>query len=105
MVGQRIADLRPVERDDGDAVADCAEQFICAGIDGDFACRHSASPISILLPSLRRAKRRSNPAFFPWHGLLRFARNDSNVWRVTLSKLLHPGPQFHLPGPGAARLL
>ncbi len=52
-VRQRIADFRPVQRDDGDAVADHAQEFIGAGVDGDVGghvspncfvlCRHCGS--------------------------------------------------------------
>src|ERR1700730_10051262 len=65
----------------------------------------SNSPQFPLASTLRAAKRQSNPAFLAWHGLLRCARNDGNVWSVTRSKLLHPWPQFQLPAPGAVRLL
>src|SRR5216683_3087396 len=72
-------------------------------------------PPFLLSPSLRGAKRRSNPAFFfVWHGLLRRACHRAALCADLLarndgvnpsSKLLHPGPQFQFPGPGAARLL
>ena len=48
MVRQRIADFRPVQRDDRDTVADRAKQFVGAGIDGDGGarcfCVHIAGP-------------------------------------------------------------
>ena len=36
IVRQRVANFRPVQRDDGDAVADHAQQFVGAGVDGGF---------------------------------------------------------------------
>ena len=36
VVGERVAGIRPVQRDDGDAVADRAQEFVGAGVDGDF---------------------------------------------------------------------
>ena len=58
MVGQRIARLRPVQRDDRDAVPDHAEKFIGAGIDGDFGC-HVISRFSVIARSQRVARMRA----------------------------------------------
>jgi len=89
IVGQGIADRRAVERDDRDAVADYAQEFVGAGVD--FSGRHVELPYVPSAPSLRgangsrecapddRLRDEAIQLFFVQHGLLRCARNDGNV--------------------------
>ncbi len=57
LVRHRVARFRPVQRDDGDAVADRAEEFIGAGIDFGFRCCHDRP--SFLLSFRGGAKHRT----------------------------------------------
>ena len=54
IVRQRVADLGAVQRDDGDAVADRAQQFVGAGVDGDFGGH--VSPHLLLFSVIAQAK-------------------------------------------------
>ena len=57
VVGQCIADFRPVQRDDGDAVADHAEQFVGAGVD--FGLGSHGSPSFFVFDIASAAKQSS----------------------------------------------
>src|SRR5436305_10060372 len=51
-----------------------------------------------LQPSLRGAKRRSNPPILVWrYGLLRFARNDVGTYRLVLAARFRPRHANSLP--------
>ena len=102
IVRQRVARFGAVQRDNSDAVADDAEEFIGAGVDGGFG-GHGVLPFSSLRSAVGEPIN-SVGAKTVWWVRVRYSPYGCLVG-LSPSKLLHPGPQLQLPAPGATRLL